>query len=321
MQKISRAHEVGNDNILCRKLEVFGYKLFPVQFNAPMWHMKHEKTTPKIWEIRKKMTDLSTYTKEQWISKLEKLGNNWGIGQRIEIAMINYLREDKLIKCLNNIINKTKMPLYITLMLQNYENIDKSTLEKIEEVLNKFASYSLIKSEGNLGTGKPRYLTTSKTLKNKADYTLIIDSDMMIEQWTIEALYKKISEEKNYSAISCWCRPNYFKYKLLNNCLQREKLIEGFYETDAMGTGCVIVKTECFKNAKFNENLFIGFIDFIWCMEMRKYNYRLGIMCDKNYYILNDNSANTQEYNKSRQNKEEIQKSREFVKNTYGIYV
>lgn len=309
------------DNAFMKKLKAFGYKV--EKYEQCIWHLFHSHQTHRSEEIRKKWhNELILWNDEKWIQETENLKDNWGIGKKVSIAMINYLRENKLIQTLKTIKKNSRIPLDIVIQLQGKENLNDKIKQHIVNELETFKSYEIIWNDGNLGTATPRYNTTQKTLENKNEYTIIIDSDMIINNGTLELLYNKIENNKEYGAISCWCKPNYYKYELIDNKLNQKTLSEGFHETDALGTGCVIVKTEIFKKAKFNTNLIIGFIDFIWCLEIKnKTRYKLGIICDNYHKILNDASNNSKEYMIERTNKIAINKSRKYIKDTWNINI
>lgn len=236
--------------------------------------------------------------------------------------MINYLREDKLIRTLKNIHDHSRMPLNIIIQIQNRNNISDDIRDSIIDELDKFKSYQIIWNDDNLGTAIPRYNTTQESLNNGSDYTIIIDSDMLINNGTLELLYNKIENEPDYGAISCWCKPYYAKWKIQNGTLKQERLTEGFHDSDTLGTGCVIIRTDIFNRAHFNKDLIIGYIDFIWCMEVKnKTSYKLGILCNSNHKILNDSKGNSKEYMKARQNKTAIEKSKKYIKEKYDITV
>lgn len=310
----------GDDNSFAKKLTMYGYDL-TTPYQGTMWHLEHEQTTPKNQEIRSKWKIMREWTKEQWKEHVDKIGENWGVGRKIDVAMINYLREDKLIDTLEKMYQNTKMPLNICIQIQGCEELDDETKNNIIAKLKKFKSYNIIWSKGNLGTARPRFNTTQWTLNDNAKYTIIIDSDMTIEDGTFEVLYEKITKKPEYGVIACWCKPFYQKYKIEGSKLNQIKLDEGFHDTDVLGTGCVIINTNVFKTAQFNTNLVIGFIDFIWCMEVKKNGWKLGILADDEYKAFNDSSKNTDKYKKARQNQKEFARSREYIKKTYGIIV
>lgn len=311
----------GEDNAFMKKAVSFGYS--PKIYDYSVCHLYHGHTTVRNDQVRKKWsTDIKNWSDKKWIIETYNIKENWGVGKKITLAMINYLREEKLINTLKNIKHNTRLPLDVVIQLQGRNKMSDETKNRIIECLDKFKSYQIIWNDNNLGTAIPRYNTTQESLKNKSNYTIIVDSDMLLNYGTLELLYNKIEKEPEYGAISCWCKPYYAKWKIEGNTLKQEKLSEGFFETDTLGTGCVIVKTDVFEKAKFNKKLIIGYIDFIWCMEIKtKTNYKLGILCDKNHKILNDARNNSQEYMKARKDMRAIELSKKFIKKTYNISV
>lgn len=310
----------GEDNAFMKKL--ISYEYTPKIYENIIFHLYHKHKTIKNDDVRQKWAYLKDWSSIKWVIETEKIRENWGLGKKVSIAMINYLREEQLISTLNNIYESSNMPLDIIIQIQGREELSEENKEKIINSLSQFKSYNIIWNDNNLGTAIPRYNTTTESYKNKSDYTIIIDSDMIINKGTLELLYNKIEKEPKYGAISCWCRPNYFQWKIENDELKKIKLKEGFVDTDTLGTGCVIVKSEIFKKAEFNTDLVIGYIDFIWCMSVKKNTkYKLGILCNENHKILNDTSKNDKKYINARQNRKEFERSKKYILDTYNINV
>lgn len=298
-----------------------GYE--PKIYDNHIYHLYHNHKTVRNDSVRRKWReDIINWDNKKWIVETQNIKENWGVGKKITISMINYLREDKLIRTLKNIHDHSRMPLNIIIQIQNRNNISDDIRDSIIDELDKFKSYQIIWNDDNLGTAIPRYNTTQESLNNGSDYTIIIDSDMLINNGTLELLYNKIENEPDYGAISCWCKPYYAKWKIQNGTLKQERLTEGFHDSDTLGTGCVIIRTDIFNRAHFNKDLIIGYIDFIWCMEVKnKTSYKLGILCNSNHKILNDSKGNSKEYMKARQNKTAIEKSKKYIKEKYDITV
>lgn len=309
----------GEDNALFHKFKCFGHNFTIME--GDVYHLYHEHSTIKVQSIRDKWKEIMKWTYIEWEKKIKEIENNWGVGKEITIAMINFMREKKLLNCLNSILDTHDIPLNIILQLQNYDKIPEQLKIEIEDVLKKFKSYKLIKNDGNLGVGTPRYNTTNEALKKGTEYTLILDSDMILKQNTIKRLFIEMEKRNTYGAISCWCEPFYSVWEISNKSLISRRPQIGFNETDVLGTGCVLIRTEVFKNAKFNKNLFIGYIDFLWCMDVKTNRWNLGIVADPNFKILNDKSSDTTEYRSNRHNIKEIERSRKYFLDKWGIRV
>lgn len=310
----------GEDNAFMKKLIAYGYT--PKIYNNIVFHLFHHHKTVKNSDVRQIWSHIKEWSDIKWITETENIRENWGIGKKVTVAMINYLREEQLIATLDRIHSSTNMPLDIVIQIQGRDELSNEDREKILTSLSRFKSYNIIWNDSNLGTAVPRYNTTMESYRNGSDYTIIIDSDMIINDGTLELLYNKIESEPKYGAISCWCHPYYFKWKIENCELIKIRLKEGFVDTDALGTGCVIVRSDIFKKAPFNRELVIGYIDFIWCMTVRQNTkYRLGILCDSNHKIINDTSKNDKKYNTARQNKKEFNRSKKYILDTYNIVV
>lgn len=311
----------GEDNALMHKLKCFGYSFS--KLNGEIYHLYHTHKTIRVQSIKNKWKDVVNWNKKAWVDENNKLGNNWGIGKQISIAMINYLREEKLLSTLKTILKNSHIPLSITLQEQGCEDISDIFKKELESILSNFCSFNVKYTKGNIGTAVPRYNTTMDTLEKQFDYTIIIDSDMQIPYSCFEYMFNEIEKRPTYGAISCWCEPNYNGWIISKNKLMLFKLNSNeFHDTDALGTGCVIVRTELFKNAQFNTDLVIGFIDFLWCMEIRnKTSWKMGILSNLKYKLINNRRGDGSKYSQARNNLNEINKSREYFKKKWQINV
>jgi len=239
----------------------------------------------------------------------------------ITVAMINYMREDRLIKTLENLVKSSTCKLNLVLQCQGYENIDFETISKIEEICKMFNDYELWFTYGNKGTAIPRYETTMKACEYDSDYILILDSDMDIPNWTIERLVYEHKNRPEYGVISCWCNPSYAKWELKDDRLISSNVTKGFHQTEILGTGCAMIKKDVFKTSFFDTDLVIGFVDFHWCYEVKNNGWLLGILADENHKLKNDKSYNTDEYKKERFIWDEIERSRKKFFDKWGITI
>ena len=74
--------------------------------------------------------------------KTSKYYSNSNI-KEVTVAMINYMREDRLLKTLNNLYNSTFYEINLVLNCQGYENISNEMKTKIENVCNQFKDHHL----------------------------------------------------------------------------------------------------------------------------------------------------------------------------------
>lgn len=308
----------GNDNAMMHKLNTLGWKFKTLK--CTVYHMHHEHQTKRVQTIKNKWKEIQKYNKKDWENAINKIGI-WGQGKKVRIAMINYLREDKMINSLKSILKATDIPLEITLQCQGSDELSKKQIKEIEKYCSLFEDNNIIWTLGNVGTAKPRYNTSMDTLEKEADYTLIIDSDMLIQKNTIERLLKELENKPEYGAVSCWCLPNYNAWKIAGKKMVSFAPQKGFNDTAALGTGCVLVRTNVFEKAKFNRDLYIGLIDFLWCMEVTSFGWKLGILAEDEYRALNDKKHESAKYKKARHNKKEIERSKAFFKRKWGLMV
>lgn len=244
------------------------------------------------------------------------------IDSTVSVAMVNYLREDRLIKTLKQLLSSTdNLKLNLVLQCQGEEQISQQKKNEILEVCSGFNRYEIIWTEGNVGTAQPRKTTTLKAYDQNPDYILILDSDMDIPFKTIERLILEHRNRPEYGVISCWCTPTYCKWKQTDDRLVSQNIDTGFHETEILGTGCALVKPQVFESCFFDDNLVIGFVDFHWCAEVKSCGWKLGILADKSFKLKNNNSHNTNEYKKERWKWDEIERSRRLFYDKWGLTI
>lgn len=282
-----------------------------------------EESNSGIKNIKQYISFLYNSVSQNNISFINELNNpsNYVFNECVTVAMINYMREERLIKTLEYLLESSECKLDLVLQCQGLENIDVDTKLRIEDVCKKFNSYELNFTYGNIGTAIPRFNTTTRAFNKNSNYILILDSDMDIPKWTIERLVGEHKKRSKYGVISCWCTPSYAKWEIKNDKLISSNVTKGFHETAILGTGCAMVKRDVLKNCWFNTDLTIGFVDFHWCAEVRNNGWLLGILAEENHKLNNDKSYNTEVYKKERFPWDEIERSRKIFFEKWGLTI
>lgn len=66
----------GPDNSFLIKLDTYGYKFFNI--DSTVFHLWHEKNTPRITNKQLFVWDMMTWTRKTWDLVLENIGDDWG---------------------------------------------------------------------------------------------------------------------------------------------------------------------------------------------------------------------------------------------------
>ena len=239
----------------------------------------------------------------------------------VTIAMVSWYRFDRLIETLNNLENITNGNINLCLQVQGWELLSEQQIEDINEFETRFKSTYIFFTNNNVGTGTPRYNTTSIASSKfpGSKFTLIIDDDMFIPENSIEKLMKLLKDNPFLGAAALWCKPNYNGWYIREGILEKRTPFPDVDYVDAMGSGTMMVKNEVFNSANFDPKYQIGFVDFDFCLSIKTAGWNLAILALDDICGYNDNSSNTMQYKKERNNRNVIKESYRYFKQKWNI--
>lgn len=244
----------------------------------------------------------------------------------LTIAMISWLRPDKLVKNLKNILETTVIPINICLHVQGSEQLRDKFKEQIISLAFKFNDTNLKFSKRNLGTGIPRHGRVVEALKYNTPYIQTLDDDTIIPAGGTEALITLLESDKLLGAASLVCNPKRNIYDLvevkgekgLQHRLAQAK--EGSLDFgDAVGSATQVVRREVYDTCMLDSKYRIGCADFDFSMQMRQEGWKLAMICVEEFAAENLNRDNSEEYEKGRRHMQTIQASCNRFYKKWGI--
>jgi len=213
----------------------------------------------------------------------------------LSIIIISFNTKEYLINCINSIYNTIKNLNYEIIVVDN-ASADGSP-EMIEAT---FGDLKLIKNKENLGFAK----ANNQGIKvAKGNYLLLLNSDTIVPEGTIETLVKFINEHPNAAAVGPKVLNfdgtlqtkgyNFPSLKLSFICLIRipkflpegsmRRFFHKYYwgendttQVDWLGACCLLVRKKTIdKIGMLCEDFFMYFEDQEWCYRARKKKYEI----------------------------------------------
>ena len=322
-------------------------------FKTAVYHLHHDHITYKD-DLRFQLFEkFKNFNRNDWLNHLEKIGDNWGkpinnctlwdniqinqetiINQDILQKMINnpvpvlslcivsYRRWDTLIESLQSYLN-TKIPLNLFLWLNSYEDIPKESLQMIQELCNQFYYADITYCKINAGTGHSRNILLSRIYKETTTkYVMTSDDDILFkkpEEILIGASILDNLLYNHYGAIGIWCEPTYEAIHIQNKIIQNYKPKQGFQEVDALGAATMTFRKEILKNCNTDPDYLIGLVDWDFSMQIKSKGWKLGLLCDPYYKVINTAVKTDEIYKEARTNKSIKKQSKNLFYQKWGI--
>lgn len=140
------------------------------------------------------------------------------------------------------------------------------SIEVIDQILQE-KQYVYIDNNGNLGIAKALNQIMTYAYYNKYEWVLTLDQDTICPQNLI-ASYKQYLNLTDVGIVCPKIKDRNFKYE--NNDLGETDYIE-YCITSAALTSTIIWK----KVGGFSEELFIDYVDFDYCLNLKRNNYKI----------------------------------------------
>lgn len=157
--------------------------------------------------------------------------------------------------------------------LQNWENnkivlIDNSSknIQEIEEAITKKDNVILIRNSINMGIAQALNQIMEYAVENSFQWVLTLDQDSKFHKEGIQIYLKNISKE--IAIITC-------RVQNINTTISEEYIVEKEYVDDCITSGS-FHNVEIWQKLKgFDEWLFIDYVDFEYCIRVKKQNYKI----------------------------------------------
>jgi len=253
----------------------------------------------------------------------------------LSVAMLSWLRTDKLISTLEHTLHTVSIPLNFCLHVQGLERLSNVNKQKILELLDQFYASEVLFTNDNLGTGIPRHdLIHFAFNKFNTPYIVTLDDDILVPKGGLEALLSILESDESLGSGSLWCSPGYRAYYL--NPTTKALQQEGYRQRlgaqkitnsrivfpDAVGSATQITRREVFETCDLDTEYKVGCGDFDFCMQMRKANWKLMMLALPELRAFNNKKGKVDPYYKTgRRHKPTLHNSKDRFRNKWKIYL
>lgn len=180
----------------------------------------------------------------------------------------------------------------INIIVFDNSNIDYGNKEYCES--NGISYYTM---NQNIGLSRAYNFVLNKIKLNKSDYLLILDDDTTLNDEYIREVLESINENNADILLPLvWSKdelisPSYVSF----NCrVKRIKDASAINKKNitAINSGMVI-RTNIYNNIKYNENLFLDYVDHDFMKKVRENNYKIKVLNSSIYQAFSRNEKQT----------------------------
>lgn len=328
----------GEDNAMWAKLVHTGHKIG--KFTSDIYHLHHSPSTPRVTDIQRKVIPMLLWKKKQWNNYIQQVGASWGLSNpesfnspdistvtrssdiKLTIAMLSWLRYDKLINTLDSLYNTLTIPINICLMVQGEEKLTTQQRKYIRSLVNKFEGNDLFFTKGNIGTGPARSILVNRALnKFNTPYINLGDDDTTYTPNAVENAIELLDNDRSIGVCSIRYKEKIYvldsqhnPYDLLPTTVKSTK-----NDVDCTGSASAFIRREVFNLCKIDTFYIIGYWDLDLFLQVRSLGWRIvNYAKDKNMRAINNWGGN-KEYRKARTNREQILIGRKHFKTIWNL--
>jgi len=251
------------------------------------------------------------FTKEEVITDLTKMwtGFNRGTLERVfnsektilSVAMLSLLRTNTMLNMLDHWDRNRFIKSNIAFNVQGKEWLSDIKKDQIEDKVEEYFDRSFLNfTFSNRGTGVPRHNIVHEALKFDTPYIMTTDDDMFFPPGSIEALISILEDHPDYGAVDLWVHPNLNAWFKGQSKMVYKQPKSPFGLVDGMGSASMIMRREVFETCDYDHLYYVGWADIDFCMQMRKSNWKLGILAIPDYKALNFKNKGSESYKKYR---------------------
>jgi GT2 family glycosyltransferase len=240
---------------------------------------------------------------------------------QITVAIVSWLREDRLIKTLQSIPKITSLPLNLCLHVQGDEQVTSSTKQQIVEAASGFVEKDIYFSTGNGGIALPRANNLKRAAKTP--YVFMSDNDMDYKPGTFEAELEFLQTHSEFGMVDVLHNQLVYHRTVEGTkviCTPIEIIKEPFAEVDLIGGTSQLIRQEvALLPDVIDIRYFIGSWDFDFSMNVRKAGWKIATLTDDNLKAYNDREARPDKYKRSKNNQEQIERGRRLFESKWGF--
>lgn len=328
----------GEDNAFWAKMVHLGHKIG--KFNSEIFHLDHQPTTPRVKKVLKKVTPMLLWKKDQWREYINTVGNTWGevdpktynspdvktittsSNTQLTLAMLSWLRYNKLINTLKSLHSTLTIPINICLMVQGSEKLSTAQRREIRTLSNKFESNDVFFTEGNIGTGPARFKLIQRALNRYyTPYFNFADDDTTYTHGSVESAIEYLNNDFSCGVVGIRYKDKGYVLdsKMKPYSLRPIQLTKPIEEVDCTGSASAIIRREIFEYCKVDQFYKIGYWDLDFFLQVRHIGWKIvNLKSFDNMKAIN-NWGGSKEYRKARTNKEGILIGRKHFKQTWNL--
>lgn len=222
-------------------------------------------------------------------------------------------RKDKTEKCIKDLVSKNKNCDFTFVIAD--DNSNDGTKEVLTNMKNEYDIH-LLNGDGNLfysGGMRLAMEYSLQKLKGNFDYMLMMNDDVEVFEYSIEAIINQSKEQNNSVIVGTFCDENdnlsYGAVKYYKSIKYRTmELSEWNVEADTFNANCVLIPYPIFKKIGVMDKCYIHTLgDFDYGISIKKAGYK--IHCSKDFVgICNNNPSNNTWSDKTLSIKERFKK-------------
>lgn len=328
----------GEDNIFWSKLVTLGHRMNIL--DCDIYHLHHSPSTPRVKEIQRKFFPMLYWNLAQWKEYDRVIDDHWGVKNpdawilpsldyissisdaRLTIAMLSWLRYDKLIATLTHHLESITVPVNLVLMVQGSEKLKQKQKKEIKDLADQFNSNDVFFTKGNIGTGPARKTLLTRTLRRfKTPYINLADDDTTFTDGSLEAIIDFLDNSPDVGIAGIRYKSKVYKLDntfnpITFNVIDAEQAIE---YVDSTGSASAIIRSAVFDLCKIDPFYIIGEWDIDLCMQARSVGWKIvNLQLFPDMKAIND-FGGCKEYKDARLDKKGIKRSVKYFKRKWGL--
>ena len=207
--------------------------------------------------------------------------------KKIAVIILNWNRRDLAVECIKSVFASKTTYKLLPIMVDN-NSVDDS----VEFVQKYFPKIHVIKNKENLGWSGGNNKGIRYALKQKADYIMLLNNDIILDKNCIQHMVDALAHEKNFDIVG----PKIYRFpkrsKILSNAGNfygdyHNGLLVGSGEKDTgkydidkeldFVAGVVCTSSDLYKKIGYlDERYFLYFEDVDFCERAKKLGYKCG---------------------------------------------
>lgn len=327
----------GEDNAFWSKLTSLGYPFRSL--SSTITHLYHPKTTPRIRKIQKKALPMFYWNSGQWKDHVEASTETFGSripsdktisndfvseksDAKLTIAMLSWIRPDKLIKTLTKLDETLTIPINLVLMVQGSEILSNGQKRVIKELASRFYRKDVFFTQGNIGTGPARHHLQKRALTRfSVPYFNFGDDDTYYTSGSVEAAIRLMDNDRSIGVVSIRYKPKVYRLdnQLCPRVLSPVAATSSVEYVDSTGSASAIIRREVFDLCSVDPEYKLGQWDLDFFLQARSVGWKVvNYKSFSGMRAINDFGGSA-EYRAGRMNRGKINESIKRFKQKWGL--